>query len=285
MKLQGKAVVLTGASRGLGRALAVELAREGAHLALVARDAQALEETANLCLALQQAGAMAAPKPVLVCADITRVDENQRMVDEAVAALGRLDLFIANAGLSMWADFIDVEDLSLYQRLLEVNYLAVVYGIHAALPHLMASKGRIVAISSAQAWTGMAHHSGYSASKAALQAFLDSLTMEIGNQVGVLGVYPGWIRGTDLRNYALGADGLPLGATSRTHNSLSVSAEECSKAVVRALHRDSRSLFVPGYLRLLQMGRPFGFPIIARILGGAIKSQPQAGKDDRAHPA
>lgn len=282
MELAGRRVLITGASRGLGRALAVAFARTGARLALVGRDRASLEETARLCRAQppKPPAVMTQAEPVLIVADLAQLEENQRMVAEAVQGLGGLDVFVANAGQSMWADFADVENMDLYARLISINYLAVVYGVHAALPHLEESGGWIVSISSAQAWTGMPHHTGYAASKAALQAFLDSLSMEVGNRVRVLGVYPGWIRGTDLRMSALGADGEALGDLRRTHNRLSVSAEDCSEKVVRALQRERSSIFVPGYLRLLQMARPFAFPVIRRILGGAVRSQ---RGEDKSH--
>ena len=89
----------------------------------------------------------------------------------------------------------------------------------------------------------------------------------------MLGVYPGWIRGTELREHALGADGQPLAGTRRSHSRESVSAEECSAAIVRAMERDKQSIFIPAKLRLLFMLRPFAFPLIRRILSGAVRSQ------------
>lgn len=267
MQLDGKLVLLTGASRGLGRALAQDLARAGAHLALTARDEIALEETAALCRA---AGA---PAVYTFVADITQEDACRTLVTQATVALGGLDVLLLNAGLSMWADFAQVRDLSLYDELLRTNYLSAVYLLHAALRHLRARRGRIVSISSAQAWTGLPHHTGYAAAKAALQAFLDSLAMELGNEVSMLGVYPGWIRGTALRAAALGADGSPLGDSRRSHSSLSVTAEECSATVLRALRRDTRMVFVPRTLWVLYGLRPFAYPLIRWALRDAAGSQ------------
>jgi NAD(P)-dependent dehydrogenase (short-subunit alcohol dehydrogenase family) len=272
MQLDGKRVLLTGASRGLGRALAQDLARAGAHVALTARSGPALEETAALCRA---AGATDRQIIATFTADITQEEACRRLVAEATVALGGLDILVLNAGLSMWADFTAVSDLSLYEELLRTNYLSAVYLLHAALPHLRAARGRIVTISSAQAWTGLPHHTGYAASKAALQGFLDSLAMELGNEVSFLGVYPGWIRGTELRAAALGANAQPLGDARRSHSSLSVTAEACSATVLHALRKDRPMVFVPRTLRVLYALRPFAYPLIKRILTGAAGSQGQ----------
>jgi NAD(P)-dependent dehydrogenase (short-subunit alcohol dehydrogenase family) len=272
MQLDGKRVLLTGASRGLGRALAQDFARAGAHLVLTARDEAALADTASLCRV------MGAASVHHITADVTQEEACRRLVAEATVALGGLDIIVLNAGLSMWADFAQVRDLSLYENLLRTNYLSAVYLLHAALPHLRASRGRIVTISSAQAWTGLPHHTGYAASKAALQAFLDSLAMEMGSEVSMLGVYPGWIRGTDLRATALGADAQPLGAARRSHSSLSVTAEECSATVMHALRKDKAMIFVPRTLRVMYALRPCAFPIIKYFLARAAGSQTRAGK-------
>jgi NAD(P)-dependent dehydrogenase (short-subunit alcohol dehydrogenase family) len=269
----GKAILITGASRGLGRALALALAQKGARLALTARDEAALEETAALC---RSAGA----ETFTFAADLEQPDACARLVEQSVAALGGLDVLIANAGRSMWAHFEDVTDLGLYEELVRVNYLSVVALIHAALPHLLESNGAIVAVSTSQTWTGMPSHTGYAASKAALQGFLDSLSMEVGDDVHILSVYPGWIRGTNLRASALGADGQPLHSARRAHNSLSVTAEACAAALVRGLERGRHTVFVPRYMRLLQIARPFAFPLLQRILAGAAHSQ----KSTHPHP-
>ena len=189
-------------------------------------------------------------------------------------ALGGVDVLVANAGTSMWAPFEKITDPGVFDKLVQVNYLGAVYCIHAALPHLLRSRGLIVAISSAQAWTGMPMHTGYAASKAALQGFLDSLEMEMNGRIRVLGVYPGWIRDTGLRRHALGADGQELGEARRSHSSESVTSEECAALVVRAVEQGKHSIFIPRKMRLLHILRPLAFPIIRRVLTRAVHSQP-----------
>jgi NAD(P)-dependent dehydrogenase (short-subunit alcohol dehydrogenase family) len=266
--LRGKSALITGASGGMGRELALAFAERGTHLALSGRDAVELQQTAELVRAKYPSLTVST-----VIADVTSAQECRAMVDHAVDALGGLDILVTNAGISMWAPFEEVTDLSIYDTLMRVNYLGAVYSMHAALPHLRARRGRIVAISTAQAWTGMPNHTGYAASKAGLQGFLDSLTMELDGAVGILGVYPGWIRDTGLRASALGATGDALGAQRRAHNSQSVSAAECAAEVVKAVEENRTMLFVPVKMRLLYALRPFAFGRIQRILKNAVRSQ------------
>jgi NAD(P)-dependent dehydrogenase (short-subunit alcohol dehydrogenase family) len=267
--LRGTRIWLTGASRGLGKALALELTAAGARIALSARDGAALEEVAAACRG--RGGDV-----ITVEVDVTDASACQRAADEIVAKLGGIDLLVANAGISMWTPFAEIEDPAVFEKLMQVNYLGVVYCVRASLPHLRASAalpgGMIVNISSLQAWTGMPAHTGYGASKAAVQIFLDSLKMETPG-LRVLGVYPGWISGTSLRASALGADGASLGASRKSHNRLSVSAEGCAQRIVGAMHKGKSMLFIPWYLRLLYLLRPVAFPLVAWILTKATHTQ------------
>lgn len=269
LSLAGKRIWLTGASRGLGRALALDLARAGTRLALSARDAADLAEVGAA------ATAAGAAQVVLLPLDVTDADACERAAQEIGATLGGIDILVVNAGISMWTPFAAIEDVSVFEKLMQVNYLGVVYCVKAALPWLKASTeqvGSIVNISSLQAWTGMPSHTGYAASKAATQLFLDSLKMETPG-LHVLGVYPGWISGTELRASALGADGATLGSSRKSHNKLAVPAEECSRRIVRALEKRKSSLYIPGYLRAMALLRPFAFPLVSWILTKAVGSQ------------
>ena len=105
----------------------------------------------------------------------------------------------------MWTAFAAIEDVALFRTLMEVNYLGAVHCVHPALPHLKKSKGLFVAISSIQGQVGVPLHTGYSASKHALQGFCDALRMEVAESgVGVMTVLLHWLKGTELRQRALG---------------------------------------------------------------------------------
>src|SRR4029077_6048107 len=137
----GKTVLITGASEGIGRALALVLAAQGAHLALNARNAARLEESARQCAA-RGAQVLALP------GDVSRQADCTMLATRTVQRFGRLDALVNNAGITMWSRFDAVTDFSVFERLLAVNYLAAVYLTAAALAHLKESRGLIVAVAS-----------------------------------------------------------------------------------------------------------------------------------------
>lgn len=244
-ELAHKSVVLTGASAGLGAALAEGLAAAGGRLTLMARDAGRLEAVAAQC---QRLGAEAQ----IVSGDVTRPDDCGRAVEAAAARFGGVDYMLCNAGLSMWARFEDVVDMGVFRRLMEVNYLGTVHCIHHALPHLKKSRGMAVAVSSIQGRIGVPLHTGYVAAKHAVQGFCTALRLELaGSGVDVLTVLPHWLKGTDLRQSALGGDGQSLGAQSRRHSSESVDVAEASRLILEAMRQRRRELIFPWKLKAL----------------------------------
>lgn len=262
-----RTVIVTGASSGLGEALALALAAQGARLALHGRSRDKLADVAARC---RERGARA-----LACAgNVTQPEDSRELVAATVAEYGSLDYFIANAGISMWARFEDVADLDVFKRLVEVNYLGAVYGVHFALPHLRRSRGMVVAISSIQAKIGVPLHTGYVASKHALQGFCEALRMELeGTGVDVLTVLPHWLKGTELRQHALGADGHELGASSRKHSRESVTVATTAAAILDAMRRRRRELIMPWKLKLL-LGLNLVRPRWAEaIINGAVRKQ------------
>lgn len=245
--------VITGASAGLGREMAIELARRGTRLALVARGEEGLRETARLCVA---AGAV---EPIIVTADVTRAEDCVRLVNESAAGLGTIDCLINNAGQSMWAPFESVDDPAIFQRLMAVNYLGPVWCAHASLPHLRRSGGMLVMIASVQSKIGAPYHTGYTAAKHALEGFTESLRMDLdGSGVGILTVYPSWISGTQLRHSSEGKNG-----NGSDKGSDAVSSMDCARRIVGAIERRATSLFIPRWMALLPFFR-WAFPSLLR---------------------
>ncbi|XXF80438.1 SDR family oxidoreductase [Myxococcaceae bacterium GXIMD 01537] len=233
--MNGKTVVITGASAGIGEELAVLLAGRGANLVLAARDAEALARVQQRC---EQAGGKALSVPT----DVTDPEACARLVSRAVEAFGGIDVFVNNAGVSMWARFDEVTDLSLFERLMRVNYLGAVYCTHHALPHLKARKGLLVAVSSLSGKTGVPTRTGYCASKHAMQGFFDALRIELREAgVDVLVVSPGFVA-TDIRAKALGGDGKAKGESPRAEDRDTMDVATCVRRIAEAMDGREREV-------------------------------------------
>jgi short-subunit dehydrogenase len=231
-------VVLTGASAGIGRELALQLAAQGASLVLAAREATKLGEVADACRAR---GA----KAVAVPTDVGDEAQCRALVERAVAEFGRIDTLINNAGIGMWARFDEMTDLAPFERIMRVNYLGSVYPTFYALPHLKKTRGRIVAVNSLTGRTGVPTRSGYAASKHAAAGFFDSIRIELEDSgVTVTQIFPGFVA-TEIRERAFGPDGRPLGqGTSPVREREVMTAEECARQIIAAAGSRRRELIM-----------------------------------------
>jgi short-subunit dehydrogenase len=230
----GKVVVVTGASQGIGKALALGLAPQRLRLVLAARDEAALNAVAAECRAR---GAEA----LVVRTDVADEASCRALVERAVRDFGGIDVLVNNAGMGMLARFEDVTDLSPYERLMRVNYLGSVYPTFYALPHLRRSRGQIVAVSSLAGLSGVPMRTAYAATKHAQIGFFDSLRVELrGTGVDVTVVCPYWVR-SEIRRRAAGPDGKTVGASPVREDEV-MTAEECARLMVRAMERRQRLL-------------------------------------------
>ncbi len=225
-------VILTGASSGIGREVARQLAGQGAWLALAARDAQRLEEVAAEC---RQRGGRAMGART----DVALESECRVLIEKTVAEYGRIDTLINNAGISMWTPFDQLQDLSILEDIMRVNYLGAAYATYYALPYLKQTRGRVVAVSSLAGKNGVPTRSGYAASKHALVGFFDSLRIELlETGVTVTLIYPGFVT-SEIRERAFGADGKPLGK-SPVREAEVMAAEECARIMIKAIAQRKR---------------------------------------------
>jgi NAD(P)-dependent dehydrogenase (short-subunit alcohol dehydrogenase family) len=231
---QSQVVIITGASSGIGRALAVALAKQQARLVLAARSLPGLEETAALCRPFTQ-------DILIVPTDVTELVQCETLIRRAMEAFGRIDMLVNNAGVSQWAYFEEITDLSLFEKLMRVNYLSCVYTTYFALPHLKQTRGRIVAVSSLAGLAGIPTRTGYSASKHAIVGFYEALRTEIGETgISVTLVFPGFVTSA-MRLNAFGPDGKPLGHSPVKETEV-MSAEECAHLILDATARRRRKL-------------------------------------------
>jgi len=259
----GKVVILTGASQGIGRALALELAAQRPRLVLASRDADTLEAVAAQCRA-RGAEALAVPT------DVTDEAACRALVEKAVARFGGVDVLVNNAGIGMVARFDETSDLTVYDRLMRVNFLGSVYPTHHALPHLKRSRGQIVAVSSLAGLSGVPLRSAYAATKHAQIGFFDSVRIELqGTGVSVTVIAPYWVR-SEIRRRALGPDGRPLG-TSPVMEDVVMTAEDCARRIVQAMERRERMLVMTLKARLGRWVKLLAPGLVDRIAVRAVR--------------
>lgn len=231
--MKDNVIIITGASSGIGLALANEFASRGAILSLAARNVEKLEEMVN---SYHERGIRA----IAVQTDVSKEEDCRNLVQKTVETFGRIDVLINNAGISMRALFEDV-DLKVLHRLMDVNFWGTVYCTKHALPYLLQSKGSVVGIISVAGYVGLPGRTGYAASKFAVRGFLDTLRTEnLKKGLHVLVVAPGFT-GTKIRNLSLTADGTPQGKTPRDEGKM-MTAEETARRIIRAIGKRKRSL-------------------------------------------
>jgi short-subunit dehydrogenase len=258
----GKVIVLTGASSGIGHALAMALAPQGPRLVLAARDRARLEEVAKECRAR---GA----EVLVIPADVSSEADCGALVARTIESFGALDVLVNNAGIGMLARFDELRDLSVYETLMKVNYLGCVYLTHHALPYLKTSRGQIVVVASVAGLTGVPTRTGYSASKHAVFGFFDSLRIELdGTGVSVTMIAPDFVL-SEIHRRAFGADGKPTGK-SPLQESRIMTAEECARLIVRAMEKRQRLLITSWRGRLGRFVRLFAPGLIDAVAKRAV---------------
>jgi short-subunit dehydrogenase len=242
MKLKDKIVVITGASSGIGKALAAELASRGANLVLGARKYGELVKISDELAAKYHV------KSVAVKCDVAVEQDCVNLINQAIANFGKIDVLINNAGISMRALFKDV-DLNVLKTLMDVNFWGTVYCTKHALPELLKSKGSVVGVSSIAGYKGLPGRSGYSASKFAMNGFLDVLRMEnLKTGLHVLTACPGFTA-SNIRNTALAKDGSQQGESTLNEKKM-MTAEAVAKHIAHSIERRSRTLILTGQGKL-----------------------------------
>lgn len=231
--MKGKVVVITGASSGIGKALAKEFFSRGAILSLGARRLDQLE---TLKKELKNSD--------ILCTrtDVALEDDCKTLIDSTIKKFGRIDILINNAGISMRALFKDM-DLEVMHRLMNVNFFGTVYCTKYALPYLLETKGSLVGVISIAGYVGLPGRTAYSASKFAIRGFLDTIRIEhLHSGLHVLVAAPGFTA-SEVRKVALTADGTPQGETPRNEGAM-MSAETCAFKIAEAVRKRRRSLIL-----------------------------------------
>lgn len=250
-----QAVIVTGASAGIGKALAQQLARQGAKVVIAARRAERLEQAAAECRAL---GA----EVLVVPTDVSDEAQCKALVEKTAAAFGRVDMLINNAGLAASALFDEFPDLALFRHTMDVNLYGAVHCTYYALPYLKQSRGRIVAISSLGGKAAIPYNTPYCASKYGMHGFYDSLRMElIQHGVSITVICPWWVA-TEFHTAQLTKDGKPRGVERGRdmYTEKTMSAERCAEITLQAAHKRRREVLMgPGYWAVLLKALAPGF--------------------------
>jgi len=232
--LKDKVVIVTGASSGIGLASVYAFHKKGAKVVLAARNYDTISNVATELNAARNNSALA------VKADVTVETDCKNITEQTINTFGRIDVLINNAGLSMRANFLNV-DLAVLKRLMDVNFWGTVYCTKYALPYIIKTKGTVAGVSSVAGLHGLPGRTGYSSSKYAMQGFLDTIRIEnLEKGVKVMEIIPGFVA-SNVRNSALVADGSAQGETPRDEGKM-MTAEELARRIVKGVEKRKRRL-------------------------------------------
>lgn len=221
-----KVVVITGASSGIGEALAKEYAKNGYRLVIAARRLEKLNDLAKTIETEYKT------EVLCVKADVSVEEDCKQLMNTAVSHFGDIHVLINNAGISMRATLEEL-DLDVLRKVMDVNYWGTVYCTKFALPYLLKVKGSVIGISSIAGFKGLPGRTGYSSSKFAMQGFLESLRIEnMKKGLHVLIACPGFTA-SNIRNSALAKDGKTQSETPRDEKKM-MTAEEVAARVFSA---------------------------------------------------
>jgi short-subunit dehydrogenase len=228
---KNKVVVVTGGTDGIGRAIVDALLAEGAKVATCGRNHDKLYQ-------LQSEYPSAALHTMV--ADVSNENDCRRFIETTIKFFGGIDVLINNAGISMRALLKDVSTETI-RRVMDINFYGAVYCTRYALASIIERKGSIVGVSSIAGYRGLPGRSGYSASKWALQGFLESIRTELLHSgVNVMWVCPGFTT-SNIRNAALNKDAQSHGETPMDESKM-MSAEECAGHILKAIRKRKRTL-------------------------------------------
>jgi len=270
-------VIVTGASAGIGKSLALMLASQCAKVVIAARRAERLEKIAEQCR-------MFCGEVLVVPTDVSDEEQCKALIEKTIAAYGRLDMLINNAGLAASALFDEFPDLNLFKHTVDVNFYGVVYSTYYALPHLKQTKGRIVAVSSMGGKAAIPYNTPYCSSKYAMHGFYDSLRMELYQHgVSITMICPWWVA-TEFHESQMNKDGIPRGERGRAYyTKKTMTSDQCAQIVLDAAFKRRREVLMgPGalavWLKALAPGlldwlavKVFLEPAIRRAKAGKIE--------------
>ncbi len=237
-----KVIIVTGASSGIGKECALELASKGAVLVLAARNDEKLKEVEKRII---DTGGQALP----VITDVSKKEDCENLINQTVNQFGKIDILINNAGISMRAKFGEL-DISVIEKIMRINFFGTVYCTKYALPYILKQKGSVVGVSSISGLAPLPGRTGYSASKYAMTGFLNALRLEYKEEdLHVLVAYPGFTK-TNIRYTALDKNGNPQKESMRNENRM-MSSEKAAEIIVKGIANRKREIIMTKQGKLL----------------------------------
>lgn len=263
---QNKVVWLTGASSGIGEALAYELAHHGAKIILSARRKEELERVKGNCTATSH------PNLRILPLDLSQSETLAITTEAAVQLFGHVDILINNGGISQ-RSLAKETSLEVDRKLMEVDYFGAVALTKFLLPHFLKQKsGHFVTVSSVMGVIGTPYRSGYAAAKHALHGFYDSLRAELwkeSKKIYVTLICPGWIR-TNVTMNALVGDGSKLNQMDETTDK-GLTPHHCATRILRAIERKKEEVYIGGAKEVMGVYLKRFLPkLFSRIVRNAV---------------
>jgi dehydrogenase/reductase SDR family member 7B len=265
--MKGKVVIVTGASSGIGKSLASELASRGAKVVMAARNIEKLNQLFDE-LKNKNFDVYA------VHTDVSKEKDCINLINSCIEKYGAIDVLINNAGISMRALFEDV-DLNVVRQLMETNLWGTVYCTKYALPYLLKNKGSVVGVSSIAGYKGLPGRTGYSASKFAMQGFLETLRIEnLKRGLHVLIACPGFTA-SNIRNTALAKDGSMQGESPLDEGKL-MSPEEVARKIIHAIEKRKHRLVLTTQGKLIVLLNKFFPKMMDKMVYNHMAKEPDS---------
>tara|TARA_B100000513_G_C11865950_1_gene174377 strand:- start:79 stop:882 length:804 start_codon:yes stop_codon:yes gene_type:complete len=265
--MKNKVVVISGASSGIGKACAWHFAKNGSKVVLAARSEEKLK-------AIGKEMMIAGYEILTVRADVSNEEDCQNLITETINKYKVIDVLINNAGISMRATLEEM-DLSVMKKVMDINFFGTVFCTKYALPFILKSKGSIVGVSSIAGFKGLPARTAYSASKFAMQGFLESLRIEnLKKGLHVLIACPGFTA-SNIRNTALSKDGEVQRESPRDESKM-MTAEKVAEYIYKAVINRQNSLVLTINGKLTVFLNKLVPSVIDRLVYNYLKKEPNS---------
>jgi short-subunit dehydrogenase len=265
--MKNKVVIITGASSGIGASCAREFGKRGSIVVLAARNNDRLQSVVSEII---ESGGQA----MAVVADVSKESDCKNLISTTISSYGKIDVLINNAGISMRA-VLSQTDVSVIEKVMKINFFGTVYCTKHALNHILEQKGSVVGVSSIAGYKGLPARTGYSASKFAMQGFLESLRLEnLQNNLHVLIACPGFTA-SNIRNTALNKDGVTQSESPRDEQKM-MSSEQVAYRIYQSVTKRENTLILTLNGKLTVFLNKLFPKLVDRLVYNHLKKEPNS---------